>query len=463
MRLRAAALWFGIAGNLFGADVLTVSSGQAERGSTAQVAVRLRDVSGTSLGEDQTAANGIRGFAFRITATPAGSVSSISFTRGGVLAPAPLYERVVTGTATVGFIASYAENAAVDFSLDAIAPGDLIGFVSVGISPGATGGSSISLTIDPARAILSNATGTVAETTSNGGLQIVNGTITVQPAATATALTSSLNPSTRGGNVTFTATVTSAVAGTPTGNVEFRDGTSMLATVALSGGQASYTTSSLTAGSHSITAHYAGDGDFAASASGVLTQTVNTPFGAPEGLTATATSTTRIVTSWLPVSNADHYDVYRRTDGAAFAVHATVTTPFFEDTPVVAGKTYLYSVVAVTASGTASPASAVDAATTIVFADDPLTAGVLVKATHLTQLRDAVNAFRTAVGLSPVTFTGSLAGAVIRATHVQELRDALAAARTMGSTPPVTYTDDPLTAGTVIKAVHVRQLRSAVQ
>jgi probable HAF family extracellular repeat protein len=100
------------------------------------------------------------------------------------------------------------------------------------------------------------------------------GTLTVQKAASSTTLTSSVNPSVFGQSVTFTATVTSS-SGTPAGNVQFNDGAQLLGTVALSGGIATLTTSKLTVGSHSITAFYAGNSNFDASTSSVLTQTVN--------------------------------------------------------------------------------------------------------------------------------------------------------------------------------------------
>ena len=54
-----------------------------------------------------------------------------------------------------------------------------------------------------------------------------------------------------------------AVAGTPSGTVTFYDGTTPLATVPVDGsGTATFTTSALSAGSHSITATYSGDADF---------------------------------------------------------------------------------------------------------------------------------------------------------------------------------------------------------
>ena len=90
----------------------------------------------------------------------------------------------------------------------------------------------------------------------------------------AVSLASSPNPSTDGQSVTFSATVSPASA---TGTVQFRDGASVLATVAVSGGSAVWSTYLLAVGSHSMTAVYSGDSVYNASSSGALTQTVNRP------------------------------------------------------------------------------------------------------------------------------------------------------------------------------------------
>ena len=91
---------------------------------------------------------------------------------------------------------------------------------------------------------------------------------------TKTTLTSSVNPSTSGQSVTFTATVTAA-AGTPTGTVTFSDGSTVLGTGTLSGGKATYTTSALSVGSHPITASYSGDATNDVSTSNLVVQVVN--------------------------------------------------------------------------------------------------------------------------------------------------------------------------------------------
>ncbi len=92
---------------------------------------------------------------------------------------------------------------------------------------------------------------------------------------TTTKLTSSLNPSHNGNSVTFTATVT-ATSGTPTGKVTFNDGTTKLGTGSINSGthQATFKTSALAVGTHSITAVYAGNANFATSTSNVVKQVV---------------------------------------------------------------------------------------------------------------------------------------------------------------------------------------------
>ena len=96
----------------------------------------------------------------------------------------------------------------------------------------------------------------------------------VDQAASTTVIVSSLNPSTTGKTVKFTVTVTSPTT-TPTGTVSIMDGSTVLETHSLSKGVASYSTSTLSAGTHNITAVYEGTADCTASTSAVLSQVVN--------------------------------------------------------------------------------------------------------------------------------------------------------------------------------------------
>jgi hypothetical protein len=95
----------------------------------------------------------------------------------------------------------------------------------------------------------------------------------VEPAATATTLTSSLNPAPFGQTVTFTAVVTSAEAAIPAGKVTIKDGKTVLGTASLINGEAQISTSLLARGSHTLTATYAGSANFSGS-SGTLSQTI---------------------------------------------------------------------------------------------------------------------------------------------------------------------------------------------
>jgi hypothetical protein len=99
----------------------------------------------------------------------------------------------------------------------------------------------------------------------------------VDKSSSKTIVTSSLNPSTSGATVTFTATLValSPGAGTPTGTVTFMDGTTELGTGTLSSKKATFTTTTLAEGTHSITAVYGGDSNFTTSTSAVLSQKVN--------------------------------------------------------------------------------------------------------------------------------------------------------------------------------------------
>jgi hypothetical protein len=118
---------------------------------------------------------------------------------------------------------------------------------------------------------------------------------------TSTTLASSLNPSTYGATVTFTATVAGA---NPTGSVAFTDNGVAIAgctAQAVSAGHATCATGALAVGAHPIVAAYGGDGNNTGSTSSTLTQTVNkaasstalassanpSAFGAPVTLTAT--------------------------------------------------------------------------------------------------------------------------------------------------------------------------------
>jgi arabinogalactan endo-1,4-beta-galactosidase len=134
-------------------------------------------------------------------------------------------------------------------------------------------------TFDLSSTVLTTA-GTYSISATSPGLTTATASLTVAatvapvPMTTSTVL-SAPSASVTGSSVTLSATVTGAAGNpSPTGQVTFLDGTTMLGSSTLSAGVATFTTSSLAVGSHSLTASYAGDANNAPSTSNTVTLTV---------------------------------------------------------------------------------------------------------------------------------------------------------------------------------------------
>jgi autotransporter-associated beta strand protein len=115
-------------------------------------------------------------------------------------------------------------------------------------------------------------------TSTNYAITFVPGTLTITKASTSTGLSGATSTSVVGQAVSFTVQVApvSPGAGSPTGTVTFSVDGNPVATepVNATTGQASFSTASLGHGSHTITAAYSGDANFASSQSGSTTETV---------------------------------------------------------------------------------------------------------------------------------------------------------------------------------------------
>lgn len=186
----------------------------------------------------------------------------------------------------------------------------------------------------------------------------------------------------------------------------------------------------------------------------------------PTNFSATATSGTQVALTWTASIGVDHYEIQRSDHNGAYQLLGTTSATSYTDTNVTTGTAYLYRVRAVDAQGFLSELSNVDVSTAMTFTDDPVLAAVTpVKAIHILELRQAVDAVRGSAGLAAASWTDtSLAGIVIKAIHIQELRTALNAALTVVGKPVPSYTDPTLMAGTTtVKAAHVNELRQQVK
>jgi len=120
-------------------------------------------------------------------------------------------------------------------------------------------------------------------------------TLTIASASSKTTLTKSTTSAIKyGQSVTFTAAVAPASTNSlaPTGAVTFYDNGGSIGTATLTGGIATLTTTSVSVGSNSIVAIYAGDTNFTHSTSGALSQTV-TQSATTTALTKSTTTTAK--------------------------------------------------------------------------------------------------------------------------------------------------------------------------
>jgi hypothetical protein len=144
----------------------------------------------------------------------------------------------------------------------------------------------------------------------------------VAKATPSVALSSSLNPSLSNGQVTLTATVSGAV----TGSVDFKDGNASLGAAPLANGSAKLVVT-FTQGSHSLQAHYVGDGNNVAANSSVVTQTVNP--------TTLSPSITTLQSTPNPSSLANPVTLTASVTGSAGT--ATGTVAFADGNTTLAG------------------------------------------------------------------------------------------------------------------------------
>jgi len=182
----------------------------------------------------------------------------------------------LTGVANAAYRIEFFSNASPDPSGSGQGQ-TYLGFTTVTTDGNGHAGFTLSL-VNPVPAGQSyvSATATAPDGSTSAFAQDVQATLV----PTTTSLSLSLSTPLYGvDSVTFTASVGAAVAGfgSPTGSVQFAvDGTNVGAPVPLSGGVASFTTSTLALGGHTVTATYTGDGGFLTSL-GTTTLTVIPP------------------------------------------------------------------------------------------------------------------------------------------------------------------------------------------
>ena len=181
--------------------------------------------------------------------------------------PARVYDSI---TFTVNASASPAGGPIPTGSISFYADGSLLPGCSVNLNSGVATCSNSLLTAG-SHTITASYAGDINNlpANSNALTQVVNVATTTTTLATSNASVLLTAP------VTFTAQVTGTNSSVPTGNIVFKDGAATIGTIGVNGsGVATITTSTLTAGTHTITAVYGGDTDYNSSTSAPLIQTI---------------------------------------------------------------------------------------------------------------------------------------------------------------------------------------------
>jgi LPXTG-motif cell wall-anchored protein len=266
---------------------------------------------------------------------------------------------------------------------------------------------------------------------------------------TATALTSSKNPSVVGESVTFTSTVSSAGNPVSQGTVQFTDGGTAIGDPVPVGndGKASIPTTTLSVGTHTIAADYTGVGNLADS-SGTTSQVVN------------KATTSTVLTSAPNPSAVDESVTFTATVTSGGDPITSGSVLFTDD------GTNLAPAVPVAADGTATlTTSALTAGTHSIVATYDGTA--TLAGSHSSDLDQVVNKFDTATSLTSsktpsefgdlVTFTASVTsnGAPVTTGSVEFTEGATS----LGTAPVAT--DGTASLNTASLAIGSHQIRAS--
>lgn len=290
----------------------------------------------------------------------------------------------------------------------------------------------------------------VVVTTAGGSATRTNG-YTFVPGPTITSISPDAGPVAGGQSVTINGTNLSTATSVTLG------GTAATIT-AIAGNSVTVTTPAHAAGAVNVVVTTGGGSGTSSGGYTYGTSSINTPIG----VEARAVSGTRVDIGWIAVTGAISYQIDGRAAGGVFVQIGTSPTNSFSDTSATAGSAFLYRVRAVNGTNI-SFNSASDLATTVIFMNDPLVAGMMVKAVHLAELRTAINAVRALAGVGQKSFADTTATATtIKAVHVTELRSALDEARATLGFSSVGYSDSSLS-GVVVKVIHLQELHNRVQ
>lgn len=251
----------------------------------------------------------------------------------------------------------------------------------------------------------------------------------------------------------LTFNVTGAGAQQPGGTLQLIEGTTVIASGALTNGSVTLN-ATLTRGAHDVRVVYSGDARYLTSEQQLTLEVLQNVELAIEarGLA----NGVHIAYVLPPDTNMSSLQLLRRQAGTAGWATVSWNAATGMDTTVPArGIAYEYQLNLLLNNGSAR-SSAIDAA--MLFNDDLLVAGVGVKRAHFNELRTAINLMRTKGGLGAFHFDATFeVPGNVRASHIAALRTALTQARSQLGMTTAAFTGAG--EGTLIRATHVQELR----
>ena len=201
-------------------------------------------------------AGGLASYTGQITAT----VSSVTFSSDVTASDNVIYQQVpAIAWATPAPIVYGTPLSAVQLDAASTVPGSFTYLPAIGTVL-SVGQQTVNVTFTP------NDTTDYTTATANVMLNVL-------PVTPAISLTSSANSVFMTYAVSFTASLPS-FASSQTGTMTFFDGTTQIGSSALSGGSATFTTTALAAGPHSITVTYSGDSNYGPATSEAISETI---------------------------------------------------------------------------------------------------------------------------------------------------------------------------------------------
>ena len=343
----------------------------------------------TPIGPAQTISNGVAQYS--TTSLPVGANSIVASYSGDANNTAELsspLDQVVNKAASTTMLASSnptsVYSAPVTFAATVTTPAAATGTVTFYAGAQALGSSPLSGGTASFTSTLPAGSYQVTAAYSGDGnfLASTSGPITqgVAAAPGTVTLTSSPNPSVYSSQVTLTV----ALPPTATGTVTFLDGATTLGTAPLVGSAATFQTSTLTAGTHTLTAQYSGDANFQPGTSQPLSQVVNQDGTVSEvyvnPISGAVVGTNLVFTALVDTSGMTPTGTVQFLDGANVLGSSPVTTanntnllPYSLNFSKWTTEANGVAVPALTGNAANGPDGSTNSATLVAFADTSAT------------------------------------------------------------------------------------------